>query len=233
MWSRRLELPTYRTKCRAVTTHYESCSFDYGFVRFARYAATADFTLHVIHLNCFTYNRFFIVVVLESDVGMLNNPLQKIRIIADYQFGRGVGKSLFPNDVKIAFSKRTGRIRHVYLEGKLLGTLRPNDGLFSLTVEGARRLMLVKPLRYWVKVQDDVSDVVAEGRSVFAKHVVDCHEDIKPEEEVVVVDGRGEVLAVGRAVLTGREMKAFMHGVAVRVRWGVLEKAEGKLRRGS
>jgi len=40
---------------------------------------------------------------------------------------------------------------------------------------------------------------------------------------VVVVDGRHEVLAVGRAVLTGKEMKAFKRGVAVRVRHGTAE----------
>lgn len=151
---------------------------------------------------------------------MANQSLQKIRAIADYQFGRHVGGTLFPDDVEISLSKRTGRIRHVYHEGQLLVTLRPTDGLFSLTVEGGRRMMQAKPLKSWVRVQDDVAEFVAKGRSVFAKHVVDCDGEIRPEEEVVAVDGRGEVLAVGRAVLTGKEMKAFKRGVAVRVRCG-------------
>ena len=47
---------------------------------------------------------------------------------------------------------------------------------------------------------------------------------------MVVVDGHGEVLAVGRAVLTGKEMKAFEHGVAVRIRCGVSTK-EGKVKK--
>jgi len=38
---------------------------------------------------------------------------------------------------------------------------------------------------------------------------------------VVVVDGAGRVLAVGRAVLSGAEMRAFKRGVAVKVRRGV------------
>jgi predicted RNA-binding protein (TIGR00451 family) len=163
---------------------------------------------------------------------MLINPLQKIRAIADYQFGRGFGVALFPDDVEIAFSKRTGRIRHIYYGGRLLVTLRPTDGFFSLTVEGGRRLMGAKLKRLWVKVQDDVADFVSDGRSVFAKHVVDCDDEIRPEEEVVVVDGRGGVLAVGRAVLTGMEMKAFKQGVAVRVRRGVSEKGERKFKKG-
>ena len=160
---------------------------------------------------------------------MLDNHLRKIRAVADYQFGRGLGKVLFPENVKIVFSKRTGRIRHVFSGKKLLVTLRPTDGFFSLTIEGGRRLAAANPKRLWVRVQTDVVDFIAKGRSVFAKHVVDCDEEIRPEEEVVVVDEKGDVLAVGRAVLTGEEMKAFESGVAVRVRSGVAEKGERKV----
>jgi archaeosine-15-forming tRNA-guanine transglycosylase len=35
----------------------------------------------------------------------------------------------------------------------------------------------------------------------------------------------GEVLAVGRAQLSGKEMKEFSRGIAVRVRRGVTEKS--------
>jgi len=152
--------------------------------------------------------------------------LWKIRCIADYQFGKDVGSILFPDNVDIIYSKRTGRVRHVYLDGKRLVTLRPRDGFFSLTVSGAKRIVEgVKPLHYWVKVQDDVSAFIAEGRSVFAKHIVDADEEIRPMEEVIVVNEEGEVLAVGKAILTGKEMKAFKKGVAVKVRRGVAEES--------
>ena len=150
--------------------------------------------------------------------------LRKIRSVADYQFGKGVGEVLFPDNVELVYSKATGRIRHVYLNGKILATLRPTDGLFSLTVEGAKRIVeRVKPLRLWVKVSDDAAPFVARGKSVFAKHVVDADEEIRPKEEVIVIDGQENILAVGRAVLTGREMKAFKRGVAVKVRKGAKE----------
>jgi len=152
--------------------------------------------------------------------------LWRIRCIADYQFGKDAGNILFPDNIDIIYSKRTGKIRHVYLNGKRLVTLRPRDGFFSLTVFGAKRIAEgVKPLRYWVKVQDDVSIFVADGRSVFAKHVVDADEEIRPMEEVIVVNGKGEVLAVGKAVLTGKEMTAFKKGVAVKVRRGAAEES--------
>lgn len=152
--------------------------------------------------------------------------LQKIRSIADYQFGRGVGNILFPSEVRIVHSKRTGKIRHIYLGENLLATLRPTTGLFVLTLAGAKRMVReVEPLRLWVRIQDDVEPFVAKGRSVFAKHVIDADAEIRPREEVIVVNGENEVVAVGRALLSGEEMKAFSRGVAVRVRRGVAEKS--------
>jgi len=155
-----------------------------------------------------------------------SNDLQKIRSVADYQFGKGVGEKLFPSEVRIVYSKRTGRIRHVYLEGERLATLRPTNGLFSLTIAGAKRIIeRVKPQRLWVRVSEEAEPFVVKGKSVFAKHVIDADEEIRPQEEVIVMNEKGEVLAVGKAMLSGREMKAFERGVAVRVRRGVAEES--------
>jgi 7-cyano-7-deazaguanine tRNA-ribosyltransferase len=154
------------------------------------------------------------------------DDLQKIRSVADYQFGREMGKSLFPNNVRIVHSKRTGKIRHIYLGEELLATLRPTNGLFVLTIAGAKRIVgEVKPLRLWVRIQDEAESYVAKGRSVFAKHVVDADSEIRPQEEVIIVNKEDMVVAVGRALLSGKEMKAFRRGVAVRVRRGVAEKS--------
>jgi len=152
--------------------------------------------------------------------------LQKIRKIADYQFGKAVGEKLFPNNVRIVHSGRTGRIRYVFLGEKRLATLRPVDGLFSLSITGAEKIMKkVKPPRLWVKVTDEVMPFIAKGRSVFAKHVTDADEEIRLQEEVIVVNGKNEVLAVGKAILSGKEMKAFKRGVAVRTRKGIAKES--------
>jgi len=153
--------------------------------------------------------------------------LRKIRRIADYQFGAETGKRLFPNNVTIVLSKTTGKIRHVYVDGELLATLKPTDGFFSLTIEGAKRLVgHAKPRRQWVQVQKEAEAFVEKASDVFAKHVVDADPDIRPLEEVIVLNMRNEVIAVGRAVLSGPEMRDYMRGVAVKVRKGRLEKAK-------
>jgi 7-cyano-7-deazaguanine tRNA-ribosyltransferase len=99
--------------------------------------------------------------------------------------------------------------------------------MFSLTVAGAKRLMKgVKPPRLWVKVQKDVEPFIEQGKSVFAKHVVDADDEIRPQEEVIIIGENNRVLAVGKAVLTGKEMKAFKHGAAVKMRRGASEEVK-------
>jgi len=152
------------------------------------------------------------------------SALQKIRSLANYQFGKGVGERLFPDDIRIVLSKRTGRIRHVYLGEDRLATLRPPDGFFSLTITGAKRIMeAAESPRLWVKVQGEAAPFIARGKSFFAKHVMDADEEIRPQDEVIAINEENEVLAVGKAMLSGREMKAFKRGVAVRVRRGAAE----------
>lgn len=144
--------------------------------------------------------------------------------MADYQFGKGVGAKLFPENVEIAYSKRTGRIRYIYLNGKRLATLRPTDGLFSLSIKGAKRIAEnAGSAKCFVTVQNNVSRFIAEGGDVFAAHIVKADDEIRSKDEVIVVDEGGRVLAVGRSVLSSEEIKSFKVGVAVKVRRGCKE----------
>jgi len=156
----------------------------------------------------------------------LESDLRRIRSVADYQFGKGTGEKLFPDDVTIEYSKGTGRIRYIYLNGKRLATMRPTDGLFSLSITGAKQIVENAPsTKYFVTIRNDVSEFIADGGDVFAAHVVEVDDEVRAKDEVIVVDETGKVLAVGRAVLSSDEMQAFKSGVAVRVRRGVEEES--------
>jgi 7-cyano-7-deazaguanine tRNA-ribosyltransferase len=151
----------------------------------------------------------------------MEEDLEKIRAIADYQFGHGAGIILFPDLVKIEYSKNTGRIRHIYLGEDLVASYRPNDALFTLTIFGAKKLVKGFPdFKYKVQVADHVVEFVEEGGNLFAKHVVEAHPDVRPGQELVVVDRDDEVIAVGRALLNREEMLSFETGVAIKIRRG-------------
>ena len=155
----------------------------------------------------------------------MDDAIKRIRAVADYQFGKGVGLVLFPENVEVRYSKATGRIRYVYLDGVRLATLRPTDGFFSLSIDGAKRLSESgRSAKCFVTIKNSVSKFIAEGGDAFAIHVVKADDEIRPKDEVIVLGQRGKVLAVGRAVLSGDEMKVFKFGVAVKVRRGCLEE---------
>jgi conserved protein with predicted RNA binding PUA domain len=151
----------------------------------------------------------------------MENNLVKIRSIANYQFGKGVGEHLFPDNITIEYSPRTGRIRYINLKGERLATLRPTDGLLSLSLKAAEFMVHNTPFaKCFVTVQNDVSPFIAKGGDVFAVHVAKVDEEIGARDEVIVIDENREVLAVGRAMLSSSEMLAFKTGVAVKTRHG-------------
>lgn len=159
---------------------------------------------------------------------MSQGDLQKIRSIANYQFGQGAGRILFPEGVTIRHSRRTGKVREVLWKGKLLVSLKATSRTFALTFEGFRKLLeAFRPPRFRVTVQSDVAELIKQGRTVFAKHVKDADPEIRPQDEVAVVDEEGEILAVGKALLSGAEMIAFRCGRAVRVRRGRNQHGQG------
>jgi 7-cyano-7-deazaguanine tRNA-ribosyltransferase len=151
----------------------------------------------------------------------MNQDLQKIRSIADYQFGFGAGDVIFSKNIRIQYSKKTGRIRHVYSNDLLYANYRPNDAFFTLTIAGATQLVAGLPnLSYKVTVLDDVVDVISEGKNVMAKHVLDAGDNIRSGDEVIVVDKGNNVIAIGKAILTKEEMLSYETGVAVKTRRG-------------
>jgi uncharacterized protein with predicted RNA binding PUA domain len=147
--------------------------------------------------------------------------LRIVRAVADYQFGKGAGKALFPDTCKFILSS-TGRIRQIVDGNVRIATMKAESGWFTLSIEGARRLHSYFPYpRLRVVITNDVSEFIARGKNAFAKHVVDADESIRANDEVIVVDENDNLLATGKAIMSAKEMLEMQKGVAVSVRQGV------------
>lgn len=147
--------------------------------------------------------------------------LTRAGAVADYQFGPGASDALFAGEVELVKSRRTRRIRNVYVGGEHILSMRARDGLYTLKLAGGRRLHdAFPPPRHRVLVDEESAPFNREGKNVFAKFVEECDEEVRPWDEVLVVDGSDDLLAVGRAVMNREEMMAFQKGVAVKVREG-------------
>ncbi len=151
----------------------------------------------------------------------MNSDLIRIRKIADYQFGQNTGEILFPENVKFEYSRKTGKIRFIYSDDILLAALRPTDGNLTLTIAGAERLISSDlSLGFKVKIIDEVAEFIADGKNVMAKHVKDAGENIRPGDEVIIVNSNNQVLGVGKSLFNRKEMLSFKVGAAVRTRRG-------------
>jgi conserved protein with predicted RNA binding PUA domain len=154
--------------------------------------------------------------------------LTMVRMIADYQFGKGIGKVLFPDGATFQLS-RTKRVRQVLNSGNRIATARAKDGFFTLSIEGAfivHRLLPARKLR--VVVSDEAASFVEKGKTAFIKHVIEIDPELRAGEEVLVTDRADRLLATGQLILSPAEILTLDSGAAVDVRVGVASKRKNE-----
>ena len=153
----------------------------------------------------------------------MNNYL-KLQYSIDALFGNGVCKYL-PKNIEMTFSRKTGRIRTVSHQGKLLCTLRIDGGL-AITPYFAQILLQSQIFREnCVEINQDAYPFVKEGRSVFCKHVIRCGKNVVISGDTPILF-QDQVVAVGKAVLSCDMISDFNKGVAVKVRDSLKSRKE-------
>ncbi|MDR2967087.1 MAG: DUF5591 domain-containing protein [Methanobacteriaceae archaeon] len=131
--------------------------------------------------------------------------LNELRSIAIYQFGKG-GEEFIDDEVKAK-----GRYhRRIFSNNKQIALLNKDIGLYSLNLEGGEKL-----IELGLKIIEIDFDL--KTNTIFAPGVSKAAQDIIPKDEVVV-SRNGEIVGVGKAILTGKEMENATNGVAVRIR---------------
>lgn len=140
----------------------------------------------------------------------------KLKYTLDALFGNGVSKYL-PKNIEMTFSRKTGRMKTVTHDGKLLCTLRIDGGL-AITPYFAQILLKSKKFKEnCLEINQDAAPFVKEGKSVFCKHVVWCGKNVQIASDTPVLY-KDKVIAVGKAVLSYEMISDFNRGMAIRVR---------------
>lgn len=149
----------------------------------------------------------------------MTDDIEGLRLVADYQFGAGAGRALFPPDADLSVTRTTsGRPRQIHTDAGRIATYEA-DGRFRLGITGGRQLQsALDGPAYRVVVGSESEPYVSDGRNAFAKFVTDADDGIRPRDEVLVELSDGTLLAVGRAELSGQGMLNFDTGMAVKVR---------------
>ncbi|BES82550.1 PUA domain-containing protein [Pyrodictium abyssi] len=143
--------------------------------------------------------------------------IDRLRGIADYQFGYPAGDLLIPEDAVVGVSPGTRRIREVYGEEGLLAVIRAHDYLFSLSVNGALRLLkLPEPrLRAWIAT----NGAEELRKSIPCWMVKRLDPELLAGDEVIVLNENGLLIGVGRLRLAPEEiLEEGCWGEAIRIR---------------
>lgn len=152
---------------------------------------------------------------------------RKLAMSLDYLFGKNTSKALNYSNLRFQYSRRTGRLKYVLDNDNVLFSLRPNGSIapsrlgFCKLLSKTKLTKLRDRPRWSVSVMDAVSPVVSQGKTVFCKHVVHCSDLLRAGEDVAILNEKGEVLAVGKSILSGPTIKQFKRGAAVKVREGI------------
>lgn len=155
----------------------------------------------------------------HTDAVFAVSDQELIQGITAYQFGPLAAPLV--NTVTIKHG-RTGKVRHIYQDKTLLATLRPMDGLFVLTLEGAQKLHTVlPPPERRVVAHKEAVPFIKEGKDLFAKFVTKIDETLRAYEEVFITDADDTLLGVGKLLLSPKEALSFKKGVAVQCRRGI------------
>ncbi len=146
--------------------------------------------------------------------------------VSRYQFGKEATDSLFKGKIELVVSRKTGKIRNVISDGEHVLSMRAGDGLYTLRKEGANRIVAEVPAPHMrISVMDDAVPFVSDGRNAFCQFVINCDEELRPMDEVIVTDQNDKVIATGRAMMVADEIRSFKKGVAVKVRSGAGDEA--------
>ena len=147
--------------------------------------------------------------------------------ILSYQFNENFATEFLSlyEEMTFKFSKNTGKLKHIFMNNILQANYRASLGTFSLTIDSVKRVHhKIDFPAFRVQVQSDVSEFIADGKSVFAKHVKTVDPNLKLGNEVFIVDEQDNLLAVGKLSLPPNYIPYFQFGSAVNVRQGINSK---------
>lgn len=152
-----------------------------------------------------------------------------LRAVVAMQFDLAVAESMVTDDVMVAISPNTLRLRGLHDSGgRLIASVRPDCYYISLAELGAKIVhRSSKPPRFRVIVKSDAN--IPCAASLLAPAVKEVDENIRAGDEVIVVSENDELLGYGKARVSGWEAKTLIKGEVVRVkRWLACVRGEGR-----
>lgn len=145
------------------------------------------------------------------DIELINQTIEE-------SFGH---HDLIPKDKLAVLNKAPyeDRLDEIFVDGRMFGAIRFDPyrlkWMFMPRAFAAKQMSITKG---YVIADKGAEKPLLGSSNMLGPGVVDCDENIRIDDEVVVLL-EGRPIAVGRAKMTGADMKQRKKGVAVKVRW--------------
>ncbi|MFO7792501.1 MAG: phosphoadenosine phosphosulfate reductase family protein [Candidatus Saliniplasma sp.] len=157
----------------------------------------------------------------ESDKELIKNTIN--RQWGDSYFKRVLGEK---EVILLNSSPHLDRMDEVIVDGRVIGNLRYNLYKKAKGKEPYEFLIrpwegLYEPEKGYIIVDDGAVEPILNGASILAPGIIDVDDDVVKDDEVLILDGEGNVISTGPAQMDAKEMIESDYGKAVKNRWRV------------
>ncbi|MGM0404603.1 MAG: phosphoadenosine phosphosulfate reductase family protein [Thermoplasmatota archaeon] len=146
----------------------------------------------------------------------------------DHQWGESYYKELFGKREVILLnnSPHIDRMDEVIIDGHVVGNLRYNIFKRAEGKEPYEFLIrpwknMPKPKKGFVIVDDGAVKPILNGASILAPGIIEVDENIETDDEVLILDKQGDIIAAGSAQMDASEILESDYGKSVKNRWRV------------
>lgn len=149
------------------------------------------------------------------------HDLKLIRKVINTQIGGDCGDILIPKDKIVILNKAPAidRMDEIIIDGRVLGALRYDLEEGYKVILRMHALMQIenKIIKNWVIVDKGAVNPIEKGANALAVGVIDAYPAINKGEEAVVLAPDKRAIAIGKAMIKGKDMVG-RKGVAVKTR---------------
>lgn len=139
-----------------------------------------------------------------------DQTIRFLKAIADFQFGKGVGKQLFSGNINIFGRKELGL--RVKRNEEHLVTFNPVNGFLTLSLQAANLILDKTPN---IVVFDGEKII---GSTIFSKGIIEANSEIRSGDEVIVLNSNRQIIGVGTSYLAGDLLVRMKKGKGISIR---------------
>ena len=158
------------------------------------------------HHNSGRFNLLFMITGYD----VIQMYLGSERLLMDLVEDPSWCKEMFDYNCKIR--SKPNQPMFVMQNKKQVGVIHPETGKLTLTLETGK--ILAKHKKYYVSFEGKE----LEGSTLFAIGVIDADPQIRPSDSVIILNEERRLIAVGNAIISGKDMKETKRGPAVKIK---------------